>query len=123
MVENTDKACDLEDQDTRFQHIMYSDQGPNIDVKRKFFKNTNGTYLMDKVKFLEKHNRDKFMRFIYMGKAMIDYATEGDLENFKRLFVESESLEIMFWHVSKGFKAAVRAQKLNIIEFIYLHFI
>lgn len=95
-----------------------SEYGPNIDVKRKFFKNTNGAYLMSKVKFLEKHNLDKFMRFIYMGKAMIDYASEGDLENFKRLFVESDNLEIMFWHVSKGFKAAVRNQRLNIIEFI-----
>lgn len=84
---NTDQACELEDQDTRFQHSMFSEEGPNIDVNRKFFKNTNGAYLMSKVKFLEKHNRDKFMRFIHMGKAMIDYATEGDLENFKRLFV------------------------------------
>lgn len=63
-----------------------SEEGPDIDVKRKFFKNTNGSYLMSKVKYLEKHNKDKFFRFIYMGKAMIDYATEGDLENFKRLF-------------------------------------
>ena len=97
---------------------MLSSEGPNVDVKRKFFKNTNGAYLMEKVKFLEKHNRDKFMRFIHMGKAMIDYATEGDLENFKRLFVESDNFEIMFWHVSKSFKAAVRAQRLNIVEFI-----
>lgn len=88
---------------------MLSEEGPNVDVSRKFFKNTNGTYLMGKVKFLEKHNRDKFMRFIHMGKAMIDYATEGDLENFKRLFIESDNFEIMFWHVSKSFKAAVKA--------------
>jgi hypothetical protein len=53
-----------------------------------------------------------------MGKAMIDYATEGDLANFKRLFVESDDKEIMFWHVSKAFKAAVKHKKLNIIEFI-----
>ena len=81
---NTDKACDVEDEDVRFQHGLMSEYGPNIDVNRKFFKNTNGAYLMSKVKFLEKHNLDKFMRFIYMGKAMIDYASEGDLENFKR---------------------------------------
>lgn len=87
-------------------------------MNRKFFKNTNGMYLMNKARFLEKHNKDKFFRFIYMGKAMIDYATEGDLDNFKRLFVESDNYELMFWHVSKGFKAAVKAQRLNIVEFI-----
>lgn len=108
----------MEDEDTRFQHSMKSEEGPGIDVKRKFFKNTNGSYLMAKARFLEKHNRDKFFRFIYMGKAMIDYASEGDLVNFKRLFTESDNYELMFWHVSKGFKAAVKAQRLNIVEFI-----
>ena len=73
---------------------------------------------MNKCKQLEKHNMDKFCRFIYMGKAMIDYATDGDLENFKRLFVESDDKEIMFWHVAKSFRAAVKHKKLNIIEFI-----
>jgi succinate dehydrogenase flavin-adding protein (antitoxin of CptAB toxin-antitoxin module) len=43
-----------------------------------------------------------------MGKAMIDYATEGDLKNFKRLFQESDDKELMYWHVQKGFKAAVK---------------
>merc|ERR1712227_94927 len=97
---------------------MMADYGPDVDMNRKFFKNTNGMYLMNKARWLEKHNRDKFMRFIYMGKAMIDYANEGDLKNFKRLFVESDNYELMYWHVSKGFKAAVKAKKLNIIEFI-----
>ena len=97
---------------------MKSEQGPDVDVNRKFFKNTNGLYLMNKVKWLEKNDRDKFMRFIYMGKAMIDYAEEGDLKNFKRLFSESDNFELMYWHVSKGFKAAVKARRLNIVEFI-----
>lgn len=87
-----------------------SDEGPDIDMNRKFFKNTNGAYLMAKAKALEKYNRDKFFRFIYMGKSMIDYATEGDVTNFKRLFVESDNYELMYWHVSKSFKAAVKAQ-------------
>mgnify|MGYP001018988432 FL=1 len=34
-----------------------------------------------------------------MGKAMLDYAIEGDLENFKRLFAEADDKELMFWHV------------------------
>ena len=48
---------------------------------------------------LEKYDLDKFVRFIYMGKAMIDYAAEGDLENFKRLFAEADVKEIMYWHI------------------------
>jgi hypothetical protein len=43
-----------------------------------------------------------------MGKAMIDYAAKGDLENFKRLLEESDDKELMFWHVTKGLKAAVK---------------
>ena len=60
----------------------------------------------------------KFCRFIYMGKAMIDYAAEGDIKNFKRLFVESDDKELMFWHMNKSFKAALRGKKLNLIEFM-----
>lgn len=78
------------------------------DLSRKFFKNTDAGYLMAKCKNLEQYNKDQFFRFIYMGKAMIDYASSGDLENFKRLFVEADDKEIMFWHVTKSFKAAVR---------------
>jgi hypothetical protein len=53
-----------------------------------------------------------------MGKQMIDFATDGNLEEFKRLFVEADDKEIMFWHVAKSFKAAVKFKQLNIIEFI-----
>ena len=67
---------------------------------------------------LEKYDLDKFVRFIYMGKAMIDYATEGDLENFKRLFAEADVKEIMYWHIQKSLKAAVKSKQLLIIEFI-----
>ena len=45
-----------------------------------------------------------------MGKALIDYCTEGDLENFKRLFIESDDKELMYWHMTKCFKAALRAR-------------
>ena len=54
---------------------------------------------MAKCKNLEKYNMDKFFRFIHMGKAMIDYATEGDIKNFKRLFMDSDDKELMYWHV------------------------
>lgn len=59
-----------------------------------------------------------FFRFVCMGKAMIDYAERGDLDNFSRLLFESEDKELMFWHVSKGFKSAVKNRHLNIIRFI-----
>ena len=48
------------------------------------------------------------MRFVYMGKAMIDYAAAGDVDNFKRLFSESDDIELMYWHMVKSFKAALR---------------
>ena len=53
-----------------------------------------------------------------MGKALIDYCTEGDVENFKRLFIESDDKELMYWHMQKCFKAALRAKQLKMIEFM-----
>jgi len=53
-----------------------------------------------------------------MGKAMIDYADRGDLENFERLLKESDDQELMFWHVTKAFKAAVKNRRLNIIQYV-----
>jgi hypothetical protein len=79
-------------------------------MHRKFFKNVEPEYLMLKCQQMERYDVSMFMRFIHMGKAMIDYAEAGDLENFKRLFLESQDKEIMYWHVSKCFKAALRAK-------------
>ena len=67
---------------------------------------------------MEKENIDQFFRFVCMGKAMIDYAERGDLDNFKRLLFDSNDRELMFWHVSKGFKAAVKNRHIEVIEFI-----
>ena len=53
-----------------------------------------------------------------MGKAMIDYSSEGDLDNFKRLFVDSDDKELMYWHMVKSFKAAMRNKQLKMIEFM-----
>ena len=93
----TEAAADIEDNDERFLHIISQSEG--ADMSRKYFKNTTGDYLMAKCSQLEKYDLDKFVRFIYMGKAMLDYAIEGDLENFKRLFAEADDKELMFWHV------------------------
>jgi hypothetical protein len=117
MRDNTDDALAVENEDPRFWHTPYKDD-TTVDLKRKFFKNTSADYLMGKVKFMEANDVSLFIRFIHMGKAMIDYTTEGDLENFKRLFAEADDKEMMFWHVSKCFKAAVKGKKLNMIEFM-----
>jgi hypothetical protein len=53
-----------------------------------------------------------------MGKAMIDYTKSGDLKNFKRLFIEADDKELMFWHVSKCFKVALKEKIMNMIEFM-----
>ena len=53
-----------------------------------------------------------------MGKNLIDYATSGDLENFKRTFVAADDKEILFWHITKSFKASVKARHLLLIEFM-----
>ena len=49
---------------------------------------------------------------------MIDYAERGDLDNFKRLFFESDDFELMFWHIQKAFKAALKNKHLDLIRFM-----
>mmetsp|Transcript_13050 Transcript_13050/g.22018 ORF Transcript_13050/g.22018 Transcript_13050/m.22018 type:complete len:226 (-) Transcript_13050:169-846(-) len=95
---------------------MHSSEG--ADLNRKFFKNTDSAYLMQKCKNLEKYNIQNFLKFISVGKTMVDLAEEGKLEEFKKIFVEADDKELMFWHVTKSFKAAIRAKRLSIIEFI-----
>ena len=53
-----------------------------------------------------------------MGKAMIDYAKDDDLENFKRIFAEADDKELMFWHVQKAFKFVLKEKNLKFIAFI-----
>ena len=116
MSDNTDEQVAIEDTDPRFLHILGSSEG--ADVSRRYFKNIQPHYLMKKCKNLETHNMDLFCRFIYMGKAMIDYAAAGDLNNFKRLFSEADDKEILYWHLTKCLKAAIKNKRMLIIEFI-----
>jgi len=59
------------------------------------------------------------MKFMVLGKAMVDYATEGDLEGFQDIFDRSKDLHhLMFWHVQKAFKEAVKFRHLMLIEYI-----
>ena len=71
-----------------------------------------------KAKHLEKTNLDLFFRFVCMGKAMIDYAEKGDLVNFKRLLVEADDHELMFWHVTKALKAAVKNKQIEVVRYV-----
>lgn len=116
MSDNTDEQVAIEDNDPRFLHIMDSQDG--ADVSRRYFKNIQTDYQMKKCKDLENHNMDLFCRFIYMGKAMIDYAAAGDLENFKRLFSEADDKEMLYWHITKCLKAAIKNKRMLVVEFI-----
>lgn len=103
-----------------------------IQEKGRLFNNTDATYLMyftivltmvlrtirAKAKKLETENLDLFFRFVCMGKAMIDYAARGDLPNFKRLLSESDDTELMFWHVTKALKAAVKNKHIEMVSFL-----
>lgn len=53
-----------------------------------------------------------------MGKAMIDYASAGDLANFKRLIEESDDKELIFWHVTKGLKVAVKNKHVELVRYL-----
>jgi hypothetical protein len=53
-----------------------------------------------------------------MGKAMIDYSSQGDMVNFKRLLDEADDRELMFWHVTKGLKAAVKNKHIELVRYM-----
>lgn len=95
-----------DDFDPRFLNTMASSEG--ADLNRRFFKNTTAEYMMAKCKNLERYNKDLFMQFIGMGSTLVDLATRGEYEQFKQLFVQAVDKEMMFWHITKAFKAAVK---------------
>ncbi len=49
-----------------------------------------------------------FVKFIKSGKLMVDAAIEGDCEKVKKLFAQAMDKEIMYWHVTKALKEAIR---------------
>jgi hypothetical protein len=61
-----------------------------------------------KAKNLEVYNKNKFINFLASGKKLIDYCNEGDLDNFKKIFVNADDKELMYWHLTKCFKAALK---------------
>mmetsp|Transcript_21383 Transcript_21383/g.20551 ORF Transcript_21383/g.20551 Transcript_21383/m.20551 type:complete len:98 (+) Transcript_21383:75-368(+) len=73
---------------------------------------------MTRVQELQKNTPDLFFRYMCMGKALIDYAEKGDVANFKRLFFESDDYELMFWHIQKAFKAAIKNKHYGVVDFL-----
>lgn len=43
------------------------------------------------------------------GRALVEYAVEGDLEGFKKVFDQAKIFgDLMYWHTQKAFKEAVK---------------
>ena len=63
---------------------------------------------MSRCKQLEQYSPDLFVKFIKSGKLMVDAAIEGDCEKVKKLFAQAMDKEIMYWHVTKALKEAIR---------------
>jgi len=49
---------------------------------------------------------------------MIDYASTGDLASFQELLRDADDQELMYWHVTKAFKAAVKNKQLAIVRYL-----
>ena len=74
--------------------------------------------IRERAKVLEEDDLNRFYKFICMGKAMIEYASTGDIGNFVQILEESEEKELMFWHVTKGLKAAVKNKHVDVTRYI-----
>ena len=49
---------------------------------------------------------------------MVDAAIEGDVEKIKAEFVKAADKEVMYWHVTRALKEAIKHQHLWVIDFI-----
>ncbi len=67
---------------------------------------------------LEEEDLERFYKFICLGKSLIEYASTGDIGNFARLVDESEERDLMFWHVTKALKAAVKNKHVDVTRYI-----
>ena len=56
------------------------------------------------------------------GKALGEYAAEDDLEGFQKIFAQScaekSNCNMMYWHVQRAFKEAVKHKSLQVVEHI-----
>ena len=80
--------------------------------------NTFCFYFRAKCKQLETYNKELFIAFLQSGKTLVDAASEGDLDAFKKTFANAVDKEIMYWHVTKAMKAAIKHRQLEVIDFI-----
>ena len=68
----------------------------------------------------EKNDNEGFLKFMARGKALIEYAAEDNLDGFQKIFAESVKQEeiknMMYWHVTRAFKIALRHKSLLVIE-------
>jgi hypothetical protein len=58
------------------------------------------------------------MKFILLGKHMIDAVTRDDLKEFRRLFSCADDKSLLYWHMVKCFKQCYRDKKLEFLSFI-----
>ena len=59
------------------------------------------------------------MKFMARGRSLLDAAKEGDLDQFQKIFTEERKIQnLMFWHIQKAFKEAIKYRQLFIVEYI-----
>ena len=54
------------------------------------------------------YDKTDFFRFISIGRAMIAHAQNDTVDAFMKLFSEYPDKEMMYWHIQKSFKTAVK---------------
>jgi len=53
------------------------------------------------------------------GTALVEYAKNNDLDSFQGIFDEAKDMHnLMFWHIQKAFKEAVKYRSLLIIHYL-----
>ena len=53
------------------------------------------------------------------GAALVECCKENDLESFQKIFEDAKDMhDIMFWHIQKAFKEAVKYKSLPIIHYL-----
>ncbi len=54
------------------------------------------------------------------GQALLEYAAEDNLDGFQKVFAEivfhEDQRNMVYWHVTKAFKTALRHKSLKVIE-------
>ena len=59
------------------------------------------------------------MKFMARGAALVECCKEGDLESFQKIFEDAKDMhDLMFWHIQKAFKEAVKYKCMPIIHYL-----